>query len=65
MRLDRPAETQLHSLSEIADELHQQRPVEPHIRAHRRDVLRRRIRPGDQPRRIARQQMHEQEHEKA
>ena len=54
---------ELQSLPEIAEVLHHQRPVEPHIGAHRRDILRRRVGPRDQPRRIARQQMHEQEHE--
>ncbi len=56
---------QLHGLAEIADELHDQRPVEAHVDANGGDVLRRRVRTGDHARRIAGQQMHEQEDEGA
>ena len=39
VRLDRAAETQLHGLAEVAQILHDQRPVEAHLGAHRGDVL--------------------------
>ena len=63
VRLDRTPEIELHGLTEITRALCEQWEVDAHVGTHRGDVLLRRIRSRDQSRRMAGQQMHEQEDE--
>ena len=61
----RPAEIPVHDAVDEAHELLRQRAVEAEILAHELDGLRIRIRPRREARRIAGQQMDEQEDERA